>query len=315
MLSRIGNNLFWMGRYLEMATQITGYTKVHYLSYVDTPFPAYKTEMLNDVLEASQHKDEFYIYNKKAKIEEVLQFVALSDHNSCSIKKLVTQLRENARGSRDNIPPDLWEYINTFYHTINGFEGSTMQGESFQNFCQAVDMYQYTIKGYVGNALVKNDVWLLISLGIHLEGAIQTIRFLKHTMASLNSLQAEEYPAEYESFKLRLLLESLGCYEMYKSYFRQNVHRMDVLNFIAFNTLYPRSVAYHVNAIKQISMDPHFKEHKVIDSVQHHAETLAENMKNQTLETLNELEVEFLEDTLGSLQGLAGMLSHKYMVY
>jgi uncharacterized alpha-E superfamily protein len=315
MLSRIGNNLFWTGRYLEKAAQITGFTKVNYLSFIDTPFPDSKKEILDSVLTAAQVKDEYYALHEDTNVEQVLQFIAINDANPCSIKAYVNKLRENARGARDNISPDLWEFINTFYHSINSYHNATMQGEGFLGFSQSVEMYHYTAKGYIDNAMVRNDIWLMLSLGLHLEGALQATRMLMQTMAELNRPKPTLMTEDYEGFKLRLLLESMGCYEMYKSYYHQNVKREDVLGFIAFNMLYPRSIAYHVNAIIDISNNPHFKEHKVVDSVQYHAEKLSENLKEQTLEKLHELEVEFLEDTLSSLEGLAGMLERKYMVY
>ena len=37
MLSRVANNLFWMGRYLERSEHVARYTNVNYFSSLDAP--------------------------------------------------------------------------------------------------------------------------------------------------------------------------------------------------------------------------------------------------------------------------------------
>src|SRR5215217_2807651 len=103
MLSRIGNSLFWMGRYIERAEHVARYTKVHYVSSLDAPLALNKENTLESILDLMGQQADYYQKYGQLTDDDVLCFITIDDNNPSSIVSTVNLIRENARGTRDSI--------------------------------------------------------------------------------------------------------------------------------------------------------------------------------------------------------------------
>ena len=191
MLSRIGNSLFWMGRYLERAEHIARYTKVHYVSSLDAPLALEKDLMLESVLNMAGVKALYYQKYPHLTDDDVLHFITLDESNAASILANINWIRENARGTRDCISMEVWEAINRFYHAMNNYNLEKLHQRGVFKFSREVEENSSVIKGYIANTLIRNEVWMLISLGIHLERAIQIINILLTKLQDIEKLDPE----------------------------------------------------------------------------------------------------------------------------
>lgn len=307
MLPRIGLNLFRLGRSLERSEYMAGSSKAHYLHYLDAASPEYKKEWLESLLNEPTIRQQYFDTYGRLEEEKVLHFIAIDEANPYSIRTTVTNARELARGSRDSLATDLWEFINSFYHAINKFSNTKLERDGFLAYTKKVIQFSLMIKGYIETVMVRDDRWMLLALGFHLERSIQACRLLLH---NLNESDAQE--GYDERNHLIAMLQSVGSYETYKKLNQQSIGRREALYFLAFNPDFPRSIVYNFYAIQKISQEIGFYGQEEKDAMVRQLSSLMKNFHHQNERDAKN--VLFLKDTLKALQELGDILERKYLV-
>jgi len=315
MLSRIGNSLFWMGRYLERAEHIARYTKVHYVSSLDAPLAQSKEFALKSILNFVGSYNDYCQKYQQLTEDEVLYFVTLDENNPYSVLANVGLIRENARGTRDCISMELWEAINRFYHTINNYSAAKLNQEGIFNFSQLVEVNSSVIKGYIANTLIRNEEWMLISLGVHLERAVQVAKIILTKLTDIENLNEAKRGGPVENYQWTMLLKSAESFDMYKRYFKSNPFRKNTLDFLLFNPTFPKSLAFNLNVVQKNIQDIAFQEEKGKGSINFKIGKIATQYQFLTVEEVEESPIEFLSKTIDKIYNLARLLEEKYLSF
>ena len=316
MLSRIGNSLFWLGRYIERAEHIARYTRVQYVSSVDAPQTQIRELVLESILEMAGSRDGYQAAHQQLNDDEVIGYTAISEANPFSILGYINMIRENARGARDNISLELWEAINSFYHKINAYSVAGIQAREIEYFARKIEENSYVIKGYIDNTLLRNEVWMLISLGIYLERAIQICLILRTKLNDITKLSATSVGSELENFHWSTILESTESFDMYMRCYKTSPNRSNVLNFLLFDTAFPKSVSFGLAHVMQcVQGIAAFQEEKKKGSIDFMAGKLACRFQYSTIEEVEGNASEFLNSTLNSIYAVAHLLDTKYLKY
>jgi uncharacterized alpha-E superfamily protein len=315
MLARIGNSLFWLGRYLERAEHVARYAKVQYASSMDAPLALSKEFMLESILNMAGLQNGYKGKFSELSEEEVLQFVAIDDDNPLSIQAFVGFLRENARGARDCISSELWETINRFYHDINTYSPQKLSNEGIHRFSEKVENSSAIIKGYIDNTLLRNEVWLLISLGIHLERAIQVSIIILNKLYDIQRVDSSHWGGPMENHQWSVLLKSAESFDMYKRFFMINPNRNYVLDFLIFNSAFPKSLTYNLREVQKLIHSIAFHEKHGKGSIDFMAGKVAAQFQYLTIEEVEGSIQDFLTKTTGSLYGMANLINQKYLNY
>lgn len=239
MLSRIANNLFWMGRYLERIEHTARYTKVNYFSSMDAPISISKDLVLHSILKMNGSKLPKKDFNE----QNVLQNIAFEKNNPASIINSVTFARENARGARDIISTELWESINKYYHFVLNYNQEAYRTTRLYDFTQNSIEQLTIIKGQMDATLVHNEVWSIIKLGIYLERAAQILRAIRTKWDDIQTLKGNEKEnISLLSHQLAALLRGLESFDMSRKHYRRAPNLSDSLEFLILNNKFPRSV-------------------------------------------------------------------------
>ncbi|RNI29210.1 alpha-E domain-containing protein [Rufibacter latericius] len=316
MLSRIGNSLFWMGRYIERAEHIARYTRVQYVSSVDAPLGPHRDLILESILNMAGSKDAYFGVHEKLEDDKVIDFISISEANQFSILSYIGRIRENARGSRDNISIELWEAINRFYHKVNELMTSEMASEEIEFFSRRIEENSYITKGYIENTLLHNDVWMLISLGMHLERAIQVIRILQTKLEDIEKLEFLKQGSALENYQWSTTLKSTEAFDMFMRCHKTSPTRSHVIDFLLFDTQFPKSVAYSMEWIKKCIEGISFQqEESRKESLEFMAGKLACRFQYLTIDEVEDRASKFLERTLGDIYEIANLLDVKYLKY
>ncbi|RNI27157.1 alpha-E domain-containing protein [Rufibacter immobilis] len=315
MLSRIGNSLFWMGRYLERSEHIARYTRVQYVASVDSPLAHNQENVLESILHMTANWEGYFQTQQQLEANAVINYTAISEDNSFSILSYIDRVRENARGARDSISIELWEAINSFYHKINAYAAAGLHAEEIEYFARRIEENSYVMKGYIDNTLLRNDVWQLIYLGMHLERAIQIILILQTKFKDREKMLSGPDYAAYENFIWTSTLLSVESFDMYMRCQKTAPDKHHVLNFLLFDTAFPKSVAFSLNTVKQCINEISFQEEKKQGFIHFEAGKLACNFQYTTVKDIEENPVEFLNTTLESIYALAHLLDAKYLKY
>lgn len=315
MLSRIGNSLFWMGRYIERAEHLARYTKVQYVSSLDAPLAQSKEFVLESILNMAGVTSNYYQQYPQLTDEEVLYFVTLEESNPFSIQSNISYIRENARGARDSISSELWEAINRFYHAMNNYDKEKLHSEGIYEFSQQVEENTSVIKGYIDNTLMRNEVWMLISLGIHMERAIQVSRILITKVKDIDKIDPAKLGGPVENYQWTTLLKSAESFDMNKRHYKANPNRRHTLEFLIFNPVFPKSIAYNLGLVQQAIQKIAFHEQKGKGSIDFIAGKVATQFQYLTIEEVEEDIIDFLNETLNNIYDIARILEEKYLIF
>lgn len=246
MLSRIANSLFWMGRYLERTEHLARYAKVHYFSALDAPQTQNKEELLESILIYAGLDKLYYKDYDKLNELNVLFYVLLDVKNPFSIVNNINYARENARGARDTITSELWESINKLYHFTNEFAFKPFKSTHTFDFTSPVMESSAEIKGLIDNTMVHDHAWNLVSLGLHLERAIQIMRIISSKLDDINKIEGNEVSKAIENYQWPILLKSSESFDMCNRYYKATPSRTNSLEFLILNPQFPKSILFNV---------------------------------------------------------------------
>ena len=178
MLSRVANNLFWMGRYIERSEHIARYLNVNYFSSLDAPNQLSQSRqfvlrsmlfMVGDpVTDTGEEVDE----------EEVLYKIGLDNDYPFSIINNVKYARENANSARDLISTELYESINKFYHFVLNYDSNAYVKNGLHDFTVHVAEMTAILRGKMRGTLLHDEIYAIIMMGVNIERATQIIRII-----------------------------------------------------------------------------------------------------------------------------------------
>ncbi|GAB3538326.1 hypothetical protein GCM10027443_33080 [Pontibacter brevis] len=313
MLKRCGNKLFWMGRLLERSEYVTQYLKVCYVSLMDLPRTQQKEEVLELALHVANAHAGYFSEHAQLKASDVLSYVSLAEANPDSVVAGVTRMRELASGVRESLSPELWEYTNCFYHALNGYTPARLNKEGFQSFARKVEANSCQIKGHLQDNMVRNETWMLLSLGRCMERALLLNQTLLHQLQAIAGQENPDQAGLPASRHLVLLLESIGAYGTYKQVYHQNANLADALHFLLINREFPKSLLHNLTCIHTMLKEttcflPEEKHALASGSQELLALCQAFTPGKPAASTIN-----FLEKTESYLQELAGQLDQTYL--
>ncbi|GAB3533964.1 hypothetical protein GCM10027443_20310 [Pontibacter brevis] len=304
-----------MGRDLEWAEYVALYTKVHFESLMDLPVTQQKETVLEAVLQVADEHENYFSTHAQLKAEEVLSFITMDKANPDSILAYVNRIRELARGARDTYSPELWEHINGFYHAMNSYSAEDISREGVHSFTGKIASNSFQIKGYLLDSMLRNEAWVLFSLGIYLERTLLVARTLLHQVCATTKQEDAGQDDPENNFQYVLLLESMGAYGMFKQVYQKNATRALALDFLVLNTTFPKSIAFNLSSI-------HAKLNNLFD--------LQHEEKQQLEATLQKIQTQceaftpgdeagkiadFLEKTADNLKEFAQQLEQTYLKF
>jgi uncharacterized alpha-E superfamily protein len=248
MLSRVANNLYWMGRYIERAEHFARYSRVLYFSTLDAPI--LKTYDRKFVLESILYMAGIFDMEEISE-KEVLLKIGLDLQNSNSIISNITFARENARGARNAISTDLWEAINKYYHLARNYPQDTYLTTGFYDFTMMIQDQTSILSSKIYGTLMHDGEWAIILIGMYIERVIQIIRIINSKLHDIYKIEQAGHTVTEMSFEWTTLLRCVEAFDMNRKFYREIPDREQVLEFLMLNPHCPRSIAYALNGIRR----------------------------------------------------------------
>ncbi len=311
MLSRVADNLYWFGRYIERTEHMCRFLNVQYFSSLETQLDVQHDFVFQSILSMVGIE-----YDSENLLEEdTLVKVALDDSNAASIKSSVLAARENVRGARDLISNELWQIVNKFYRFIVDFPEDYYRTKGLHDFTQTTIENCAIIKHNIQNTLLHDEVWAFINIGIHLERAVQIIRMSISKLEDVQKLEEMEAPASVISYQMGTLLKSAEAMDMYRKVYRTSPSVNQTLEFLVLNKLFSRSVTYNLSELQQFLLQ--IRPNKVIepDSLEWNVGRTTEYLKYSTIADLEKKPIDFLSKTMDYMYNLNNLLTKEYLSY
>ena len=239
MLSRVAENLYWLGRYMERAENTGRIINVNGNLLLDLPRGiAAGWQPLIEIMGSGD------IYRKAYNdFEErnVVRFLVGDNQNPGSIISSLSMARENARTIRDIIPREAWEVINEVYHYARENVQSGMSKRGRYDFLKRIMRASQTFVGLSDGAMSSDAGHEFLCLGRIIERADMTTRIIDVRSASLIPKETSGL-LPFENIQWISVLKSLTAYQMYRQHVQARVRRAEALRFLLLDNAFPRSV-------------------------------------------------------------------------
>ncbi|MCP5157969.1 MAG: alpha-E domain-containing protein [Gammaproteobacteria bacterium] len=264
MLSRVAQNIYWMARYLERAEDTARLINVNTNLLLD--LPRNTTFGWLPLIFIVSAEDLFFGKdpNRLADENAVVKFLISDRDHSGSIISSLAAARENLRTTRDTVPQEAWEQINSLY--IYARDHVPTRRGRFEFLRRVIHGVQQ-INGMLAGTMSRTAAYDFVWMGRYLERADMTTRILDVRSANLlprvnqSSTQTQtqglvesgplpdsvaperEEQDPFENIQWMSVLKSLSAYQMYRQQVRLRVGGTDVLKFLLQNESFPRAVA------------------------------------------------------------------------
>ncbi|MBX7149318.1 alpha-E domain-containing protein [bacterium] len=257
MLSRIAENFYWIGRYMERANDTMNLLEVTHLAFMEQEGNASVSNMWESLIVVNQGLDFFHKFYAEANEQTVHSFLIFSRENLSSIFSCISTVRDNMRAVRNQISSPLWMIVNEFYlwlknrniHEILSFDPSM--------FYRRVKDFGFAFFGALDNTLMRDEAWQFIHLGRALERALETASLLDlkyHVL--LESVDEVGKPVDIHQWQI--LLRSVDGLEPYLNTYSNRIDPANIAELLILNRRFPKSVLFNLTRIKKLMTEmPH----------------------------------------------------------
>ena len=239
MLSRVAERAFWLARYLERAEDTSRLILVRHNVTLDMPRSVQPDwEMLLEVLSA---QEDFSSRPGTATEKNILGYVFGDKSNPSSIISSLKGARENMRTSREVLPSETWEQVNSLYLSVARRSSKGLPRSSRHSVLVSIIESIQQVTGMLSGCMNQDEAYQFIRLGRNVERADMSTRIID--VASADLMGAGEEALPYQNVLWMSVLQSLSAYQMYRLSMRNNVRASDVLEFLLHDKMFPRSIA------------------------------------------------------------------------
>lgn len=246
MLSRVAERVYWLGRHLERVENTARLILVRHNAVLDLPREVQPGwDLLLQVLGAEQ---SFAALPGAPTEKNIISFVFGERENPSSIISSLASARENVRTTREILPSETWERVNSLYLSVaRRSQKDLPRGVRHAVLNNIVQSCQQ-VTGMFAGAMNHDAAYQFVRLGRNLERADMSTRIVDAASAGLLGKADETSP--FANVLWMSVLQSLSAYQMYRQSVRRSVNPADVLEFLFQNTDFPRAVAHALQEIE-----------------------------------------------------------------
>jgi uncharacterized alpha-E superfamily protein len=240
MLSRIAQELFWLGRNVARAE--------HTARMLDGVFQASLQGRPDDpsgvrlgwgsILAIMGSKADA----RPVRRDEVLNRMTLTRDEPASVISCVSRAREGARTVRDVISAEMWEAVNTTHLALSAgdLEGRMQMGP--YSVFQYVKERSALFWGLNSRTMLRDEARAFLVAGGRIESADMVLRMLRVAMPAAGEARADDIDGVRDGQALALL-QAVGGFQAYRRSVPAPPNAGPVARFLLFERDYPDSVA------------------------------------------------------------------------
>ena len=239
MLSRVGDSLYWMSRYLERAEHTARLLDVHHNLTLEL-FPEQERQRFRRVLEALQVPAE-RIAEGGLPTPEELTFDPLRGE---SVAASINSARENARQIREQISSEMFVQVNRLFLHMRDPRVAESYAVEPHRIYQHVKESSQLFQGITDSTMTHGQGWQFIQIGRYLERAGSTASLIDgHLLPLLGADSTESY---LESLGL---LKSCTAWEAYCKVYSAELEPQNMLRFLLFSREFPHALHFCVEQL------------------------------------------------------------------
>ena len=243
MLSRVAENLYWLGRYLERVENIARMARVEYEVSLESG-----QEVWHSLVSSTASNQLFWDSLIESPDLTHSEFLIYSMDNPASLRSTLVRARELARGLREHISREVWGEINALYLFLALRKEYATQ--DIHEFCNETQRRTQTILGLYENTVLRDEGREWFRCGMYLERADMTSRIVDAKYHILLP-RGDAVGGPFDRFQWMAVLRSASAREAYRRTGSNEVDGVQVAQLLIFSQEFPRSLAFCVQALQR----------------------------------------------------------------
>ncbi|MCC6437934.1 MAG: alpha-E domain-containing protein [Acidimicrobiales bacterium] len=250
LLCRTAEHLYWMGRYLERAEQLTRLVREHTVLITDLPVSAGLG--WDSLLAIPGETGPFFERYDAADEASVVTYLLADQTNPSSLVWSLRWARENLRTTRSTMPRGTWRIVNELaQYVASSAELGCLRGRRHE-FCERVVSGCQRLSGFLAGSMGRDPAWDFYQLGVQLERADMTSRVLDVRAGGLVAAGDEGDTETFRDTQWVSLLSSLDGLQLYRRVTRSLVEGDRVVGFVLNERQFPRSVGACLTSVSEL---------------------------------------------------------------
>jgi uncharacterized alpha-E superfamily protein len=249
MLSRVGDRIYWMSRFMERAenmARILGVTS----NVVLCSTPETQQQNLLAPLTITGTARAYFRRHEAASLPLLIDFMGLDAENDSSIYSCLKYARDNAHAVRWQITSEMWETLNTTWIEMREFGSELATGPDATRFFDWVKERSHLFRGVTYGTIMRGEAFNFSRLGTFIERADATARILDVKYHILLP-RVEDVGGALDYYQWAALLRSVSSFETYRTIYRDQIRPINVAELLILDRRMPRSLAACLEQIDQ----------------------------------------------------------------
>ena len=252
MLSRVADSLYWMGRYIERAENITRILLV-------TDDISTEALGLDESLAQTAWKDMLAIFPTAQLTRDTPPYAPLAlpylqaffadGRNPYSVSYSLRRARENARAVREALTLEVFVALNETFHALEAWERKApTDAPGLRDALSVTHRGVFSIVGAIAHTLPRDEGWQFLRLGEALERLYRSAYVLRVKLpALLGPASGGDVPLHHAQW--RTLLRSLASLEHFRRMYGARLEPDVVVPFLLFERQSPRSLRHGAETV------------------------------------------------------------------
>lgn len=249
MLSRVAENLFWIGRYIERAENVARLVDTaRRMSSLPRETGRPLSNEWSSVLIAAGATDVFGEGVERADEGAVVDHLIFDENNPSSVRSCLYTARDNARAVRSAMTRECWEALNSGWVQLRALKPEAARGSGLGDVIDWVKRQSALFWGAVTATVTRDDTFEFLRMGAAIDRVDSTARLLDvkyHVL--LPSLQ--DVGSTFDRYQWQSLLQAAGAQRSYLAERKDDVHAKGVAEFLILHRRFPRAIAYNIRRV------------------------------------------------------------------
>lgn len=248
LLSRNADRLFWAARYLERAEDTARLVLQFGELFDDMPSddPDETDRRWAPLLAVCGDRS---LLSSDATEREVVRKLVCDPEQAGSVAYCVAAARSNLRTTREVLPREAWHTVNDLSLFMDS-DANRAEDRRFRNHVLGrVANDSRRLDGILTSTMTRDAAWQMWRMGRYLERADMTSRFVGVRAAAL--MARREDALKYDEVQWMGVLRSLSALQMYERATRGPIEGSSVVQFLLFDSRFPRSVRFCLDEIER----------------------------------------------------------------
>jgi uncharacterized alpha-E superfamily protein len=245
MLSRVAENLYWIGRYVERADNLARLLDDAFDLGLDAAGLVGQNGHgpLDGLLSVLGLRDDFERRFPGGDRDALLRYLTFDRDNAQSVLTMVGRARENARGCQEALSSEAWSQVNQLYLYLSGARAARHFATSPSRYFDRVKRGCTLFAGLIDATLSRSESYHFLQAGRYLDRADTISRLVGVKLQALGAAPRPDAPA-LRGVHLTSLLRSCSAYEAYLKTYQDRLHPRTVVHYLVLDAYFPRAVRF-----------------------------------------------------------------------